>query len=357
MNKAKIKQGLTKTYKYMHKIGSLPQLQFIILGIFIMMVGRNVFTSNNPTGLNFLAEILVFTVAALGLNILLGYSGLVSLATAAFIGVTTNGMHILMNTYDMNFILAAVVMLLISGVLGMFIGFLSLQMEGIYLAIATLFVGYIITQLFIAAAIFNNGDSKRIGAITFFGDTKLNIILPADRLPLFNILAVCTVIAFFITYHIVKSPTGRALMATSRSQHAAEAMGIVIKKYRLYAFVIATMFASLAGIMHVMYAQTTGTADKWGLGTSLLILAVVVIGGMKSIMGMLLGAFIIIGIPAFYLREISWLAGFDDILTGLLLVLVVIFYPYGAAQIYYDLKKLYYKLKAKIKKRMVKKND
>ena len=357
MNKKTIKQGITKSYKYLLKLSTLPQIQFIILGIFVMMIGRNVFNSNNPTGLNFLAEILVFTVAALGLNILLGFSGLVSLATAAFIGVTTNGMHILINTYEMNFILAAIVMLVISGILGMFIGFLSLQMEGIYLAIATLFVGYIITQIFTAAAIFNNGDSKRIGAINFFGDKTLNIILPADRLPLFNILVICTVIAFFITYHIVKSPTGRALMATSRSQHAAEAMGIVIKKYRLYAFVIATMFSSFAGIMHVMYAQTTGTADKWGLATSLIILAVVVIGGMKSIMGMLLGAFIIWGIPAFYLREISWLAGLDDILTGLLLVLVVIFYPYGAAQIYYDLKKLYYKLKTKIKQRMAKKNE
>jgi branched-chain amino acid transport system permease protein len=353
----KTKTVLTKVLHVLSKIKSMPQVHFILVGVFLLYVGRNIANGPTPPSLNFMAEVLIFTVAALGLNLLLGYSGLVSLSTAAFIGVTTNGINILIKTFEFSFISAALTMLIISALFGLIIGVLSLQMEGIYLAIATLFVGYIIIQLFTAAAIFNNGNSVRIGAVNFFGEKVYNTLLIADRIVLYNIVVVCLIIAFIITYNIVSSPSGRALMAISRSLHAAEAMGIRVKKYRLMAFVIATMFASFAGILHSIYFQTTGTADKWGLNASLIILAIVVIGGMKSILGMFLGSFIIIGIPAFYLREIEWFKGMDYLLTGVLLVLVVIFYPYGSAHIVYDIKKLYYKLKIKIKQRLVKKND
>ena len=339
------------------RVISQPQTHYILIGILLIMIGKMIVNGAVPTDLNFFAEVLILTVAALGLNILLGISGLVSLSTAAFIGVTTNGMNILINTYEVNFILAALIMLAISALFGLLIGFLSLQMEGIYLAIATLFIGFIVTQIFTAAELFNNGKSIRIGEVIFFGGDGLNNILPADRIVLYNIIVVALVIMFIVTHHIIKSPTGRALMAISRSQHAAEAMGIKVKKYRLMAFVIATLFASFAGVLHVIYSQTTGTADKWGLNLSLLILAIVVIGGMKSVIGMLLGSFIIIGVPTLFLNEITWFKGVDSILTGLSLVLVIIFYPYGIAHVVHDIKKSYYKLKAWIKKKMVNKND
>jgi branched-chain amino acid transport system permease protein len=345
-----------KSFKISKEIIKMPQFHYILVGILLLIFGQIIINGPTPPNINFFAEVLILAIAALGLNILLGISGLVSLSTAAFIGVTTNGINILVNTHEMNFILAAIIMLLISAFLGLLIGFLSLQMEGIYLAIATLFVGYIVTQFFTASAIFNNGNSVRIGAVRFFGSFELNNILVDDRIKLFNIVVVALVIAFIITHHIIKSPTGRALMAVSRSPHSAEAMGIKVKKYRLMAFVIATVFASFSGILHVIFSQTTGTADKWGLNLSLIILAIVVIGGMKSVIGMLLGSFIIVGIPALYLQEISWFKGVDSILTGLLLVMVIIFYPYGIAHVVHDIKKVYYKVKGWIKLKMVNKN-
>lgn len=339
------------------KLLAKPQVHYILVGILLMYIGQTIINGPKPPTINFMAEVLIYTIAALGLNLLLGFSGLVSLSTAAFIGVTTNGMNILINTYEYSFIVSAIIMIIIAGLFGLLIGFLSLQMEGIYLAIATLFVGYILTQFFTAAEIFNNGRSVRIGAVNLWGDTVLNNILPPDRIVLYNIVVVILVAMFIITHHIIKSPTGRALMAISRSQHAAQAMGIKVKKYRLMAFVIATIFASIAGIAHVIFSQTTGTSDKWGLNLSLLILAVVVIGGMKSVLGMLLGSFIIFGVPNFYLQGIEWFKGVESIATGLLLVLVIIFYPYGLAHIYYDIKKIYIKIKTKLKARMVKKHE
>ncbi|QLY40094.1 branched-chain amino acid ABC transporter permease [Hujiaoplasma nucleasis] len=348
---------IIKSKEVILKVLSMPQVHYILVGILLLYIGRSIVNGPKAPNINFMAEVLIYTIAALGLNLLLGFSGLVSLSTAAFIGVTTNGMNLLINTFEYSFILSAIIMIIISALFGLLIGFLSLQMEGIYLAIATLFVGYILTQFFTATEIFNNGRSVRIGAVNLYGDVVLNNILPADRIVLYNIVVVMLVLMFIITHHIIKSPTGRALMAISRSQHAAQAMGIKVKKYRIMAFVIATIFASVAGISHVIFSQTTGTADKWGLNLSLLILAVVVIGGMKSVLGMLLGAFIIFGVPSLYLQDLEWFKGVESIMTGLLLVLVIIFYPYGLAHIYYDIKKIYYKIKTRIKARLVKNNE
>jgi branched-chain amino acid transport system permease protein len=340
------------------RIKHTPQLQFIVLGVVLMVIGRLVISGSSPTNINFFAEVVIYAVVALGLNLLLGFSGLVSLSTAAFIGVTTNSMSVFIKEFDYPFLLAALLSLIIAGILGLFIGVLSLKMEGIYLAIATLFVGHIIIELFKAFERFNYGETTRVGStVKLIFNLEYSNFFPEDRIKLFNLIVIGLVLTFIIIYNIFKSPTGRALMAISRSQHAALAMGISVRKYRLLAFMIATMTASFGGILHVLYFQTTGTADKWGLGLSLTILAIVVVGGIKSFYGILLGSFILIGIPSIYLRDIAFLSGFEDIITGLLIVIVILFYPYGAAKIGYDLKKLYYKLKLRIKQKAVKHDE
>ncbi len=329
-----------------------PQMQFVVLGVVMIVIGRIVFAGPAATNINFLAEIMIITVVALGLNLLLGFSGLVSLATAAFMGVATNSMFVFINVVGLPFLLSVVLTLVLAGFLGMAVGVLSLKMEGIYLAIATLFVGHIVTEIFRAFAIFNSGETQRIGSsIDFFMGYELTNFLKADRIILYYFVAIGMVIAFIVVYNIVKSPTGRALMAISRSQHAALAMGISVIKYRLMAFVIATVFAAFGGILHLIFFQTTGSATKWGLGLSLVILAVVVIGGMKSLIGMLVGAFLLIGVPAFVLREVPILSGFEDILAGLLIVVVILYYPYGAAQILTDIKKLLIRSKSYLAKK------
>ncbi len=331
------------------------QSHFVVAGLLLMVMGRLIFTFGSVSHISFWSEILIYAVVALGLNLLLGFSGLVSLATAAFIGMTTNGIHLLMNGFDsfsLSFIPAAIIALIFTGLMGLLIGVLSLKMEGIYLAIATLFVGHIITEVFRAFSQFNFGETARLGnSIQLLPGVEFSSFFPADRLSLFNILVVFLVLALIIIYNIVHSASGRAFMAISRSQHAALAMGISVRKYRLMAFMIATTFAGLGGIMHALYFQTTGSATKWGLGLSLFILAVVVVGGMKSLWGMLVGSFILFGIPSFFLREIAILSGFEDIMAGLMIVVVILFYPFGAAMIGHDLKKLYHRFKAWRKER------
>ncbi len=326
-------------------------MQYILLGTVMFFIGRSILLGDTPSNADYFAQILIYTIVALGLNLLLGFSGLVSLATAAFMGISTYGMHILMENYEVNYFLAALIVLIFAGGLGLLVGVLSLKMQGIYLAIATLFVAHVIGELFRSFEAFNYGESARISEITFFGETSLSGYAQDDRIYLMGIVAIGLILAFVVIHNIVKSPSGRAFMAISRSYHAALAMGISVRRYRLLAFMIATIFAAFGGILYLTYMQSTGSVDRnWNLELSLILLAIVVVGGMKSLPGMLLGAAIIIGIPEFFftpfeeflqgfgpLENIS-LRGFDDIFTGLLIILTILFYPYGAIRIISRLK-------------------
>ena len=128
------------------------------------------------------------------------------------------------------------------------------------------------------------------------------------------------------------------------SQAAAQAMGVSILKYRLTAFVTATVFATVGGVLYAVYIQNAPTT-AWTLDLSLFIIAMVVVGGFKSIYGTFLGAFIIHGIPNLILADLFGDVSF--IFSGVLIILVILFYPYGAIQIFYDIRKWYYKLRLK----------
>ena len=142
-------------------------------------------------------------------------------------------------------------------------------------------------------------------------------------------------------------------MAMSRSEHAAQAMGISLLKYRLVAFISATLFATLAGVLYVSFFRYV-EPTAWNLNLSLLIIAMVVVGGFKSIFGTFIGAFIIYGVPNLWLKEFfQSVSGLSYIFSGILIIVVIMFYPYGAVYIWYDMKKLYYKLKLRLKKKVI----
>lgn len=345
---AMIQRIFITTVKY---IQTHPQIQYVLLGGVLFIIGRGILFGDEPSNVDYFIQILIYSIVALGLNLLLGFSGLISLATASFMGISTYGMYFLMNTFDMNYFVAAVIVLVFASLVGLLVGVLSLKMQGIYLAIATLFVAHIIGELFRSFQAFNYGESTRINEITFFGDVSLSAYAQEDRLYLMGIVVLGFIFAFIVIHNIVKSPSGRAFMAISRSYHAALAMGISVRRYRLLAFMIATVFAAFGGILYLTYMQSTGSVSRmWNLELSLILLAIVVVGGLKSLPGMLLGATIIIGIPEFVfepmenffqgfgpLENIS-LRGFDDIFTGLLIILTILYYPYGAVHFINKLK-------------------
>ncbi len=302
-----------------------PLLQFALLGVGLLVIsllphlGLMRFST-----MSVFAYTGIYTVVALGMNILLGFSGLISLGTAGFVGAGALGMGVFLQM-GLPFELAAVLVLIISGALGGLIGLFSLKVESIYLAIATLFVGEILRQIYTSVPVFG-GEFIKIGAVKLFGFLELNQILQVHRSILYVVIVVVLFFGMVLMHHLVTSRTGRALMAMSRSEHAAQAMGVNILKYRLIAFVTATLYATSGGILYALYFQNAPTR-AWTLNTSLLIIAMVVVGGFKSIFGTFLGAIIIYGLPNLFLKDL--LGDISYIFSGVLIILVILFYPRG----------------------------
>lgn len=314
-----------------------PLLQFSLLTAALLIIGvLPHFGVVRFSTMSVFAYTAIYTVVALGMNILLGFSGLISLGTAGFIGAGALGMGVFLQM-GLPFELAALFVLLIAGALGALIGLFSLKVESIYLAIATLFVGEILRQIYTSVPVFG-GEFIRVGAVKLLGLFELNQILQVHRSVLYGIVVLVLFGTMVLMHHLVASRTGRALMAMSRSEHAAQAMGVNLLKYRLIAFVTATLYATAGGILYALYFQSAPTR-AWTLNISLIIIAMVVVGGFKSILGTFLGAVIIYGLPNLLLKNL--LGDISYVFSGVLIIVVILFYPRGFVFVAHDLRKLF----------------
>ena len=271
---------------------------------------------------------LIYAIIAIGFCLLLGYSGLASLGTAGFIGLGAYSAFYVVQEMGMPYIAALVVTLAVSIGIGVVVGFISLRIEGIYLAILTLGLAEIIRNLLMAL---KSTIQIEIENVRLFG------LLMDTRGGYFLILLTFAVL-FWLTANLINSPAGRAMLAMKNSTSAAQAMGISLMKYRLLAFVISTVFAAIGGLLYMMYVRTmtTATSTLLTLTTSLNILGAVIIGGAKSLWGTTFGVFIIYGIPSMFLSRIPFFIenpAFMTMVTGVLIILVVMFFPGGFAQI------------------------
>ena len=146
-----------------------------------------------------------------------------------------------------------------------------------------------------------------------------------------------------LTSNLIRSPIGRAMIAMKNSTSAAQAMGISLMKYRLMAFVISTINAALGGLLYMLYVRnmTTSTSTLLTLTTSLNILGAVIIGGAKSLWGTAFGTFAIYGLQSMFLSKIQFFTenpAFITMVTGLLIIVVVMFFPGGFAQMVLSLR-------------------
>lgn len=360
----KLKGSLKKTVEFLkklrEKIKQYPQIQFILFGVLLAFLFLGPYYDFIPGGResNFhLSSVLIYSVAALGLNLLLGFGGLISLATAGFMGLGALGIVFFIDDLGFPFELAALSVLVISTLLGAVVGWISLRVQGIYLAITTLFISEIMATVFTTLSSIFGNNSRGLASdnVTLFGFLSLSQDKPYtvanmvnyDRYLLLIILTVLLVSTMIVIYHVIKSKTGRAFMAMSRSSNAAQAMGINIVKYRLIAFMLANFFASLSGIMFMMWNQTSSN-NRWTLMVSLTVIAIVVVGGLKSIFGTVLGALVIYAFPRVFLYDI--LGEFSYAFGGLMIILVILFYPKGIVYLGHDIKRLYHTISLKIKR-------
>lgn len=275
-----------------------------------------------------LGNTMIYAIIAIGFCLLLGYSGLASLGTAGFIGVGSYVAFYIIQEFGLPYIVALAVTLAVSIAIGVVVGFISLRIEGIYLAILTLGLAEIIRNLLMVIKATVKIDLSNV---------KLLGVQISDRGVYFLILFLFAAL-LCLTSNLIRSPTGRAMLAMKNSTSAAQAMGISLMKFRLLAFVISTVYAAVGGLMYMMFVRnmTTSTSTLLTLTTSLNILGAVIIGGAKSLWGTTFGVFIIYGLQSMFLSKIPFFVenpAFITMVTGVLIILVVMFFPGGFAQI------------------------
>lgn len=317
-------------------------IQFIIFGIALslipVMASMGIIKSSYIT---IIGGTLIYAIAALGFNILLGYSGLITLGTAGFMGLAAYISAYVTVDLKLPFEAALVLAIIIPTLIGILIGLVSLKIEGIYLAIATLCVSEILRKTFEEFEFLTNGFSGKSASYPeLLGFFKLN------KTTTYYLIVLVLIIIMLLTYNMMNGQLGRALNAMRGSEAASQAMGVNLLKYRLVAFALATIYASVAGVLYVHFIRFS-YPSTWTLKLSLDLMAMVVIGGLRSIYGTVLGAFIVFAVPDMFLKEIPYFSQLSYVFNGVLIILVIMFYPNGLIYIGNDIKKLINKFKNK----------
>lgn len=316
--------------------------QFVLFGIALLFIPAlaeiGILKASTIT---IIGGTLIYAIAALGLNILLGYSGLISLGTAGFMGLAAYISAYATINMKLPFEVALLLAILVPTIIGVLVGLVSLKIEGIYLAIATLCVSEILRKTFEELEVFTGGFSgKQAKYPELFG------VLQLDRTTTYYLIVVVLIIVMLLTYNMMNGQLGRALNAMRGSEAASQAMGVNLLKYRLVAFALATIFASVSGVLYVHFIKFT-YPSTWTLKLSLDFLAMIVIGGLRSIYGTVLGSFIVFAVPDLFLKEIPYFSQMSYVFNGVLIILVIMYYPHGLVYVGKDIKKLINKFRKK----------
>ncbi len=348
---------MTTILQKVKKMSKHPYFAILVFGTILILIQAIGMTGAiRPSVLNFLSPLLIRYIVALGFLLLLGYTGLASLGTAGFMGFGSYLLGYLFQTFGLPAELAFIIGIIVALGLGALVGFISLRIEGMYLAIVTLGLSEIFRNFFTYSPLFGAAQGMQLGEITFFGITSSPSVVYNAMNFITIILLVCIMV---VITNIINSPTGRAMLSIKNSTSAAQAMGVSILKYRLLAFLLATLFAMIGGML-LMLQTTTAYPHSWGIDLSLNILAAVIIGGMKNIWGLLIGVFIVFGLKDLVFTHIPFFETYPNahlIVTGVLIILVVMFYPGGVMKVFNDLKGLIAKLYRKATIRKGKENE
>ena len=261
----------------------------------------------------------IYIILAVSLNLIIGYAGQVSLGHAAFFGIGAYASALAALHWHFPFPLAALGAMLISGACGLALGLPTLRLKEDYLAIVTLGFGVIADLVFLNLEITGGPDGlSGIPAPRLWG-------LSFRPQPLYLLLvALAVALVLVVTYRLVASYHGRALRAIRDHETTAQVMGINTPAYKIVIFTLAAALAGLAGSLYAHYI-TFINPESFGLHTSILILCMVVLGGMESIIGSVLGAVALAVLPEM-LRQFQ---AYQDLIYGGLLVTLLIWRPEG----------------------------
>lgn len=288
---------------------------------------------------------LVFTLAAVGLNILTGYAGQLSLGTGAFMGVGAYSCYKLTTYFpDVNIILLILLSGVFSAGIGVIFGLPSLRIKGLYLAITTLAAQFFLEWCFIRIGwLYNYNDS---GAIEVPQRKLFDIaITGASATPTVRYLVVVALVGLLtlVAANVLRGRIGRSWMMIRDMDIAAELMGIRPLRAKLSAFAFSSYYCGVAGAMMVFLWIGSAEVESFDINHSFLVLFMVIIGGMGSLLGCFFGAAFIWVLPIVIRSVPEWL-GLEvmaattehvaNIIIGVLIIVFLIVEPHGLARLW-----------------------
>ncbi|MET0527979.1 MAG: branched-chain amino acid ABC transporter permease [Microvirga sp.] len=268
--------------------------------------------------------LLVFTVLSLGMHIVIGEAGQFSLAHAAFYGLGIYTAGLLNNALGLPLLFNILAGGIVAAVCGFAIGFLSLRMRDIYLALSTFAFGEAMQWLFLNWTPVTGGpNGLNFQPASLFGWTILS-----DKAA-YPLVAVITVAFIAATLVIHFSTLGRSFRAVRESEIAAAAVGIDVKRVKLLAFTLSAFFAGAAGGLYTTFS-TFIHPESLGFQTTILVLTMVVVGGIGSVWGAIGGA-IVFGLIAELLRQVP---SYQEVIYGCILMLFMMYLPRGVFSLF-----------------------
>jgi ABC-type branched-subunit amino acid transport system permease subunit len=266
-----------------------------------------------------MTRLFIYVLVALGLNLLTGYAGQVSLGHAAFFAIGAYTAAVLAESARWPSVLCMVTAAAFTAVVGFLLGLPCLRLTGLYLAMATLGFTLIVQELLLQLAVITHGsEGMKVRPAAILGFT-----FDSDYRK-YYLLLVVTVLMLLFARNLVRGRTGRAFLAIRENERAAEAMGVNLAQYKTIAFAISALYTGLAGALS---AFMVGFLDpqEFSFFLSIQFITIIILGGLASLLGSVLGAAFLIILP-------ELLAGLDvwqALVYGLIMVVTIIFMPFG----------------------------
>jgi branched-chain amino acid transport system permease protein len=339
--KSKYKEELAAFPLFEDKIGIgiLGVLTFLVIPLFGL------------PGLNYefamgaiMIPCMIFIIMTLGLNILLGFAGQISLGTGAFSGVGAYAFYKFITIFpDINIIIALVLSGLVSAVVGVIFGLPSLRIKGFYLMVATLAAQFFLTWAFIRVAWLYNYNAS--GAIEGPNKEMFGIIMigpQSSGMTRYYFVLVTLIVLTWLASNVIRGRIGRSWMMIRDMDIAAELIGIRPLVAKLSAFAFSSFYVGIAGALMVFFWLGAAEAESFDINHSFLYLFMVIIGGLGSITGSYMGAIFVWVVPVL-IKEIGKSAfGFDafvmenfsTILLGAMIITILILEPHGLARLW-----------------------
>ncbi|RMF41838.1 MAG: branched-chain amino acid ABC transporter permease [Alphaproteobacteria bacterium] len=292
-----------------------------------------------------LLPFLVFSIAAIGLNILTGYCGQVSLGTGGFMAVGAYACYKLMTGFpELNIFFVVILSGFVTAAVGMVFGLPSLRIKGFYLAVATLAAQFFLVWLFNKVPWFYNYSAS--GQINAPERTVFGIAVTGAASPSWATYLFCLVFVFALAWaarNMTRGPLGRKWMAIRDMDIAAEIIGVSPLSTKLTAFAVSSFFIGIAGALYFsVWFGAVEVTEAFGINQSFRVLFMVILGGLGSIFGSFAGAAFLVLLPVFLknvmVGALGWstaiAANLELVIVGGLIVFFLIAEPHGLAALW-----------------------